>query len=372
MNMIDGSPAAAGARFRGLTVIAKVRESSSITSFHLEPVDPASWQDFEPGQFLVFRIPNSDKGRDVPRTYSVSSARGRPGRYRITVKREPALGSERPVGLASGYLHDDIQVGDVLMAQGPRGEFVLDRASPRPVVLLSGGVGLTPLVSMLHDLAQGSDQRVHFIHACDNGDVHALRDEVLELASSRPGISAHFVYRTPTREDRANTRFHHEGLVTKSLLQTVLCLDDYDVYLCGPSPFMQAVFGLLRELGVPKSRIAYEFFGPAAVLDTDAKPAIAIPPPASMSVRSGEGPLVEFRRSGISAMWDAKSQSLLSFAEEQGLSPAFSCRAGICGTCISSLIAGSVTYIEEPLDEVAQGRVLLCCSRPQGSVVVDL
>jgi ferredoxin-NADP reductase/ferredoxin len=294
------------------------------------------------------------------------------GKYRITVKREPASAPGLPAGLGSNYLHDYVEVGDVLMAQGPRGDFKLDCASPRPVVLLSGGVGLTPLVSMLHSLTQGSVRRVHAIHACENGDVHALRDEVLDLAKSRHGISAHFIYRAPTDQDRIAALFHSEGIVTKELLQQLLCLDDYDFYLCGPPPFMKAVYALLRDLGVSRARIKYEFFGPATVLEPDCKPAGDVVAPAALPLHLDGAAIVEFRRSGITAVWDASCDSLLSFAENQGLSPAFSCRSGICSTCKSTLISGSVTYFEEPLDEVPEGSVLLCCSKPHGPVVLDI
>lgn len=353
--------------FRELRVVAKVRESSTITSFHLAPLEPGGWRDFRPGQFLVFRLPGAGGGT-VLRNYSVSCGPGTAGHYRITVKREAAPEAGLPDGVGSCHLHDLVEAGDVLIAEGPRGDFVLDEASRRPVVLLSGGVGLTPLVAMLHALA-GGDRRVHFIHACDSGDVHALQDEVQGLAALRPGIDVHFCYRFPTERDRASGRFHSEGVVSRELLQKLLPLDDYDFYLCGPPAFMKAVYTTLRGLGVPEHRIAYEFFGPATVLEPEplAPAPVAEPPPAAQG-----GMTVEFRKSGLKAVWDGNVPSLLDFAEEQGLSPEFSCRAGICGTCRTSLVSGEVTYIEEPLPELADGEVLLCCSRPKGPVVLDL
>ncbi|WP_395676220.1 2Fe-2S iron-sulfur cluster-binding protein [Inquilinus sp.] len=351
--------------FRALRVVARQRESSIITSFHLEPVDPEGWCDFEPGQFLVFRIPTGNG--DVLRNYSVSSSPAQRGRYRITVKRETGPGM--PDGLGSCFLHDRIRVGDLLTAQGPRGGFVLDRDSRRPVVLLSGGVGLTPLVSMLNALAE-TDRRVVFVHACDNGDVHALGEEVAAIAASRPGITAHVTYRFPTEADRVAGRHHGEGMVTRELLQRLLPLDDYEFYLCGPAPFMTVVYGILRGLGVPAPRIAYEFFGPATLLEAPA-PGTDEPIAQSPSPDTGAA-TVEFRRSRITAAWDPGTESLLAFAESQGLAPDFSCRAGICGTCSSRLIAGEVDYVEEPLDEPEPGEVLLCCSVPRGPVVLDL
>lgn len=371
MNAHTAPVSARRSGFRELKVVAKVRESAIITSFHLEPVEAEGWRPFEPGQFLVFRIPVQGGNDFVLRNYSVSCSPQRQGSYRITVKREAAPRADVPDGVSSCYLHDHIEIGDVLMAEGPRGDFVFDRDSARPVVLLSGGVGLTPLVSMLHALA-GTERKVFFIHACDNGHVHALRDEVEALAAARPGMTAHFCYRFPTGADRAAGSYHSEGMVTRELLQQLLPLDDYDFYLCGPSPFMHAVHGMLRGLGVPRQRIAYEFFGPATLLETPAEPApVQAPPLAPVAVPS-RTMTVEFRKSGRTAIWNATAESLLAFAEDQGLSPDFSCRAGICGTCKSHLVAGEVDYFEEPLDELAPGEVLLCCSKPKGSLVLDL
>ncbi|HEX4765165.1 MAG TPA: FAD-binding oxidoreductase, partial [Lichenihabitans sp.] len=309
--MSDTTQAAgASAGFRRFRVIGKTPESRTITSFHLEPVDPGAWRPFEPGQFLAFKIPVSDERGHVIRTYSVSSPPSTTGTYRITVKRETAPHSEVPHGLGSVHLHDTIAVGDTIIAEGPRGDFMLDSTSQRPVVLLSGGVGLTPLVSMLHTLASESDRKVYFIHACDSGDVHALGDEVRAAAVSRRGIVTQIVYRFPTTRDLADKRHDRDGIVTRGLLQDVLPLDDYDVYMCGPPPFMKALYPVLRSLGVPKHRIAFEFFGPATVLEADAEAPVetiaAQPEPAAGSGPgvAASGMVVTFRKSGKQAAWN--------------------------------------------------------------------
>ncbi len=381
-----------GGGFRGLKVVDKVRESRIITSFHLQPVDADGWRPFEAGQFLVLRIPEDGDRRAVPRSYSVSSAPGRQGHYRITLKREAAPGPGVPDGVGSCWLHDRIKVGDVLQASGPRGEFFLNRASPRPVVLLSGGVGLTPLVSMLHALKTQTHRPVQFIHACDNGEVHALRDEVAFLARQRPGVGVHYCYRFPTEHDRATAAHQSEGVLTADLLARLLP-QEADVYMCGPPPFMKAVYGILRGRGVPKERIAYEFFGPASVLETDVAAAdtqrhvltvpvdipslrdlsSATPPPPADTPRAAETAVtVEFRRSGRKLAWDATAPSLLEFAEAIGIAPEFQCRAGVCSTCRTRLISGAVAYTEEPLDPPGPEHALICCSKPKGSVVLDL
>ncbi|MFM9941198.1 MAG: 2Fe-2S iron-sulfur cluster-binding protein [Hyphomicrobiaceae bacterium] len=378
--------------FRPLRVIDKVRESRIITSFHLRPVDPATWRPFEAGQFLVLRVPPQQPGqRPVPRSYSVSSSPAREGHYRITIKREAAPSPDVPQGIGSCWLHDRINIGDLIEAAGPRGEFHLDGQSPRPVVLLSGGVGLTPLVSMLHALKSAPHRPVHFIHACDNGEVHALRDEVLYVAGSRPGVQVHFCYRFPTDADRASRWHHSEGVITADLLARLLPVADLDYYMCGPPPFMKAVYGLLRQAGVPKARIAYEFFGPATVLEEDVERSIAtvvprvvlpplVEPPTRVLPSAQERPspapvapiTVTFQRAGRSATWSVEQHSLLDFAEAQGFSPDFSCRSGVCGTCKTRLIAGAVEYFTEPLDPVEPGHALICCARPKGPVILDL
>lgn len=365
--------------FRRLKVIDRVRESRTITSFHLQPVD-TQWQAFEPGQFLVFKIPAATDRGYVLRNYSVSSSPGRTGTYRITVKREAAPRDGVPDGLSSCHLHDHIGVGDELLAEGPRGEFKLDRTSSRPVVLLSGGVGLTPLVSMFHALATQTGRRVYFIHACDNGEVLALADEVRGLAALRPGLALHTCYRFPTVADIADRRHDSEGVITAEVLQRVLALDDYDVYLCGPPPFMQGVYRALRALGVPRHRIAYEFFGPATVLEADcgsdaisasATPSAKTAAPSAQTTGAAKTMTVEFRKSGRSVVWE-ESVSLLDFAEQHGLSPEFSCRAGVCGSCKAVLLQGEVAYFQEPLDAPEAGSVLICSCKPTRSIVLDL
>jgi ferredoxin-NADP reductase len=358
--------------FRDLRVVAKITESSLITSFHLEAADGSELPPFRPGQFLVLKIPSGDPEGYVLRNYSLSGSPEERSRYRITVKRESAAGPSLPAGLGSGYLHDSVGVGDVVAVKGPRGEFVLEESSDRPVVMLSGGVGLTPMVSMLSALVQRSGRRGYFLHACENGDVHALRDEVNNLVGQRENLMAHYCYRRPTDQDRAARRFDSEGFLTQQLLQGLLPLDDYDFYLCGPPPFMGAMYQTLRGLGVAKARIAYEFFGPATVLDVEDKAKPVTPTPDAAPASAVGAMTIEFRKSGIVAQWDDKAQSLLAFAEEQGLQPDFSCRAGICGTCISRVISGEVTHFEEPLEDLATGELLLCCSRPKSAIVLDL
>ena len=207
--------------FRRFRVARKLRESSVITSFHLVPETGEIWP-YRPGQYLTLRIPGPQG--PVLRTYSLSMADGDPGFHRISVKREDK-------GIGSGWLHDSVAEGDVIEAAAPRGSFVLDEDSSRPVLLLAGGVGLTPLLAMLHRLAP-SGRKVWFLHAVENGEVQALRDEAASLAAASDGrIVVKSILRSPTAADRGHGRVDAEGVIDKPLLQSLLPIDDYDVYL---------------------------------------------------------------------------------------------------------------------------------------------
>lgn len=359
-------------RFRPFKVIGKKAENRLISSFLLEPLDASDWKPFMPGQFLVLRLPAADGGH-ILRHYSISSDPVVEGCYRISVKREEAPRAGLPDGLGSCHLHRNVEVGAILDVGGPHGAFRLDQASRRPLVLLSGGVGVTPLLSMLHGASRDPDRAIFFIHACLDGSVHAFPDEVRQAAARRDGIHIHTIYERPRLEDRG--QYQAEGLVDRALLQTLLPLDNYDFYLCGPSPFMQAVYALLRDLGVGRDRIAYEFFGPSALLEPAAMPAPA-PTPSVPPSAPGNDPMaartVSFARSGHVAPWTGEAGSLLELAEMQGLRPDFSCRAGICGACSARLLSGEVDYSEEPLNPPAAGRILLCCSQPRGAIAIDL
>lgn len=362
-------------RHRKFRIVAKTRENALITSFLLEPKEADGWQAFTAGQFLTLQIPASEAPGHVLRNYTVSSSPSQAGTYRITVKREHGNSGSVQVGKGSGWLHEVAQEGDELTIAGPAGNFRLDMASPKAVLLLSGGVGLTPLVSMLHVLAHESDRPVYFVHACEHGGVHALESEVRALAQVRPGIHVKYFYRHPTDDDRKTGAFHFEGMITRQSLQSFLPLDDYEVYLCGPTPFMEAMYATLKGLGVPENSISYEFFGPGGRLGVSGQPQLSTPaaPVTPLEPESArEGFAITLLKSNTSLVWDEAQESLLSFLEDKGFNPEFSCRAGICGSCKSRLAEGSVEYFEDPLDDVADGEVLLCCARPTGPIVLDL
>lgn len=249
--------------FRGFIVDKKTVESDVITSFYLKPEDKGEIADFRPGQYISIKLEIDGEAYTHIRQYSLSDAPGK-DYYRISVKRE--AGTPNPDGMVSNYLHDSVEEGDIVKISAPAGDFVLDIDKKTPVVLLSGGVGLTPMMSMLKTVVEMQPERkVTFVHAAANGKVHALRDEVEELAQLQ-NVASYFFYDSPTEEDRKNNRFDVEGYITREWLEKNIPTKEADFYFCGPVPFMKAINRFLKELGVSEEQIHFEFFGPKASL----------------------------------------------------------------------------------------------------------
>ncbi|MDQ0413099.1 NO-inducible flavohemoprotein [Mesobacillus stamsii] len=250
--------------FRPFIVANRVEESEVITSFYLKPVDGKALASFKPGQYISIKLEIEGEEFTHIRQYSLSDAPGK-DYYRISVKKE--AGIETPDGKVSNYLHNSVEEGEVLQISAPAGDFFLDTERDTPVVLLSGGVGLTPMVSMLNTVAElNPEKEVTFIHAALNGKVHALKEEVAATAAKAKVNSVVF-YDQPTEEDRQSNSFDVEGYITKKWLKENIDLDQADFYFCGPVPFMKAVNSSLKALGVTEDRIHFEFFGPMASLE---------------------------------------------------------------------------------------------------------
>jgi nitric oxide dioxygenase len=238
---------------RAFVVAHKVRESDEITSFHFVPADGAQVFIHEPGQYIGLRVLVGDQ--DMRRNYSLSAASDERG-YRISVKRVPG-------GAVSNHLHDNVDVGDTVELFPPSGHFVLEH-NERALVLISGGVGITPTLAMLQ-AALATDRPIHFIHSARHGGVHAFRDAIDELAARHPNLRRYYCYETAREGDPSP---HATGFLDKDLLAAWLPpVDAMDAYYLGPKPFMKAVRRALRDLGVPDERAKFEFFGPASSLD---------------------------------------------------------------------------------------------------------
>ena len=357
--------------FRTFAVDRKVPESETITSFYLAPQDGEPLPGFLPGQFLTFRLQVPGHPRPVLRTYSLSDSPNHPEYYRVSIKRltPPAVPPDLPAGLASSYFHDQVGPGSELCVKSPRGKFHLDPTDDTPVVLLSGGVGLTPTISMLNAIVEsGSPRAVWFVHGTRNDREHAMGQHVRRLAAENENVHVHVSYSEPLPDDADGRDYDSRGRIDIGLLKRLLPPAAYDFYLCGPPPFMKSLYNGLLEWGVAESRIYYEFFGPVTALKEGVVEARR---PDEDAAAAGEL-TVRFARSGIAAQWDPSAESILALAEEQGLRPDFSCRTGICHTCISKLIEGDVTYVTEPLDRPDPGCVLICCSVPRTHVVIDV
>lgn len=355
-------PKAQSSRWSGLRAfkcVEKTRDSSVITSFHLQPIDGASLPDFVPGQHVAIEVEDPAAAQPWRRVYSISN---RPGAdtLRISVKRE----AEHEAG--SAFLHDHIGVGDVINLRRPTGSFKLDLASRRPLVLLSAGVGLTPMVSMLdHLVATGSERRVWFIHGATCGDHHAMREHVRGLEASHRNLEVHIAYSRPSEDDVRARLFDTHGRISVDLLKRLLPWDDYDFYVCGPTDFMQSVIDGLVAHSVPPGRIYWEAFA------TD-KPTIVTGSAATPMAGAEADAVVQFQRSGKIVTWESRFSSLLNLAEAAGISAPSSCRSGECFSCMTRIVSGEVRY-HEPLEEMPEdGTALICCALPVGDVTLDL
>ena len=343
--------------------VAQIRkESESVTSFTLTPVDGQALAIAQPGQFIVLRLRLDPQKPAVLRSYSLSDLPGS-DHFRISVKSETN-------GIGSSFLCNHAREGDVLDVSAPRGTFSL-RAGDGPAVLLSAGVGATPVLAMLHALAAERSQRpVWWIYGTRNRAEHPFAEESRSLLKKLPGARSYIVYSRPAATDRLTVDYDAAGHVDAALLERIGVPRNGDFYLCGPSSFLQSMREGLGKWGAAPENVHMEIFG---VLDS-ITPGMAqvthtphLPPGTP-----GAGPSVSFARSGITAAWDPKFASLLELAEACDVPVRWSCRTGVCHTCMTGLIGGSVAYRPEPLEKPASGNVLVCCSQPEADVVVDL
>jgi MOSC domain-containing protein YiiM/ferredoxin-NADP reductase len=349
--------------FRPLQVSRLDRECVDVISLTLQPTDGSKLTTALPGQFVVLRLRPSTDGPPLFRSYSLSGAPS-DQHYRISVKVEPD-------GVAGNYLNSNVRTGDVLDVSEPRGSFLL-RPGDGPVVLLSGGIGATPTLAMLHALAESATPRtVWWLHSARDGKSHSFGVEVRALLALLSHGRSQIWYSRPAADDRQGRDYDLSGHLDMKVLDQLGVPRDGDFYICGPSSFLSDLTAGLAASGVPPDRIHSEIFagGPSLRPGMSATPR---PTPHRPAGTVGSGPLVSFARSGIAVRWRPDDQSLLELAEACDVPVRWSCRSGVCHNCESGLISGSVTYQPVPLDPPAQGNVLICCSRPDGDVVIDI
>ncbi len=352
--------------FRKMRVATINKESDSVTSFILSPIDGQPLPLFQAGQFVVLRLqvdPDPDPGKPaILRSYSLSDLPA-VDHFRISVKAELN-------GIGSSFLCNRAREGDVLDVSAPRGNFTL-QPSQSPVVLLSTGVGATPVMSMLHALAAEKSQReVWWIYGARNGIEHPFAEESRSLLKQLSRGRGYIVYSRPAASDRVGADFDAPGHIDTALLERIGVSQGSDFYLCGPTSFLQNMRDGLGNWGVLAENVHTEIFGALEAITPGMAQVVHTPhlpqgPP-------GSGPPVSFARSGITAAWDPKFASLLELAEARDVPVRWSCRVGVCHTCMTGLIDGSVTYNPEPLERPAPGNVLVCCSQPNAGVTLGL
>jgi ferredoxin-NADP reductase/MOSC domain-containing protein YiiM len=360
----SSAPPPAWSGFRSLRVAAVQRESVDVLSFILESEDRSALPAPLPGQFLVFKLEPDKGSAPIMRSYSMSGPQSA-GTYRISVKRADGAGSH--------YLHDRVRGGDLLQVSAPRGSFTL-AAGDRPVVLLSAGIGVTPVLSMLHSAATtagNSAREIWWCYGARNGKEHPFAAEARNLLSGLAHGHSFIAYSKPEEADQAGKDYNALGHLNLSSLQQLGVPQTADFYLCGPAGFLADLTAALKSWDVRDSYIHSEAFG----AESSITPGIAssktrTPHPPAGGV--GTGPGVSFTRSGLTVPWDSRFASLLEFAEACDVNVRWSCRAGVCHTCESGLIDGKINYSPEPLDRPAEGNVLICCSTPLSKIELDL
>jgi ferredoxin-NADP reductase/MOSC domain-containing protein YiiM len=348
--------------FKQIRVSDIRKESDSVTSFVLVPMEGQDLPIPQPGQFIVLRLQVDPDKPPILRSYSLSDLPAN-DHFRISVKREVNW-------IGSSFLCTRVRVGDVMEVSAPRGSFTM-RPGENPVVLLSAGVGATPVIAMLHALAAGRSRRqVWWIYAARNRASHPFAEESRSLLQQLPNGRSSVLYSRPAATDRVGTEFDAPGHIDVALLEKLHIPRNSDFYLCGPPSFLQNMREGLRNWGVPSQNVYTEIFGGlegitpgmARVRHT---PHLPQGPP-------GSGPSVSFARSGITVSWDRTFASLLELAEACDVPVRWSCRTGVCHTCMTGLIGGSITYQPEPLESPSPGNVLVCCSQPDADVILDV
>lgn len=361
--------------YRAFVVDRREAESDTVMSFYLMPQDGGEVPAHRPGQSLGFALDVPGRMTPVIRNYTISDSAKGAGHYRLSIKREPAPADQPdlPPGVSSNFFHDHVDVGSVLQVRAPSGEFALRPEGKGPVVLLSGGVGCTPMIAMLNAIVDsGSTRDVWFVHGVRNGREHAFAEHVREIAAAHDNIHAHVCYSRPDADDALGADYDTQGHVTADLLRELLPDTSPQFFLCGSTPFMKSLYNGLVDWGVDEFQIVYEFFGNACELRETPKPtpkqaaaALGVDPDTSFQV--------EFRQSGVTAPWTPGDGTILDLAEAHGVDPDFVCRSGMCHSCLSIVLEGDYEYTHDGVvTPMGEDEVLICSARPKSDLVIDV
>ena len=363
VGLTETSPPPAWPGFRTLAVTGISRESQTVISVHLADPGGEDVPAALPGQFLTLRLHPDPAKQPLLRSYSLSGPPGAGG-YRISVKRENH-------GAGSEFLHTRVRAGDLLEAAAPRGTFTL-RPGQTPVLLISAGVGATPVLAMLHALAAAQSTRdIWWLHGARSRADEPFAAESQALLAGLPSAHRYVCYSSPGPDDVQGRDYQTAGRLSAPVLAALDLPADAEAYLCGPPAFMADISAALAAAGIQAARIRTEVFGAGPALTPGIAPAAARRPhpPAG---QPGVGPQVSFARSDLSARWDTGYASLLEFAEACDVPVRWSCRTGVCHTCETTVISGKVSYAPAPVDDPADGSTLICCAQPREDLVLDL
>ncbi len=361
------SPTNAGSwqGFRQFRVDRIETEAHQIRSVYLIPEDGKPIAHFKPGQYLTFRFQIPGYAKPVVRCYSLSNGPSQ-SYYRITVKEVPAP-RERPelgVGLASHYINRELRVGQQVDVKAPAGNFCLREDSEKPVVLLAGGIGITPMISMIERLISLSSNRlVLLVYGVNQGNDHAFKSYLAAVSKHQANFHVLTCYSQPGVPDRLGVDHLFVGRVSVDLLTSVLPNLDCDFYLCGPPSFMKSIYDGLLNRGADKNNISYEAFGPASIGSTELAAASAMAERIKFPIK--------FSKSEVMANWDGSHPSLLEFAKTNDVVIDSGCRAGSCGSCCTAILSGSVEYPAGQTPNCPKGHCLMCLARPQGPLELD-
>lgn len=350
---------------RKFTVARKVEECEDVNAFYLKPHDGRPLPVFKPGQYLTFQLDLPGRDKPLIRCYSLSDSPK--DYYRVTIKKEkaPPDKSGVPPGAGSSYFTDVVQAGDILNVKAPAGHFFLDMAKINPVVLIAGGVGITPMLCMANAIAAcGSKREAWFFFGVRNRREHIHKAELEKLAGENENIHLHVCYSKPGEQDVKGRDYHHEGRVGIELLKELLPSNNFEYYLCGNGAFMKSITDGLEAWGVPDKDVHFEAFGPATVK----KKAVA---PTVEETTHLAKINVTFGRSGNTFRWEPSAENLLEFARSQGVKIDSGCCAGSCGSCAVAIKSGKVSYLKTPDAPPEAGTCLTCVCRPKSDLVLD-
>jgi len=352
----------AWAGFRPFILRERVREGDDVASFHLVPEDGKSLSSYLPGQYLTVRVAIPGLERPVVRSYSLSDA-SRSDYYRLTIKRIASRSEDSVAvsGLVSTYFHDGLVVGDRIEAKAPSGTFTIDVAQhDRPVVLIGGGIGLTPLISMINSIvAADSPREVWLLYGVRSARDYIMRTHLEAIASAHQNIHLHIFYSRPSHEIKGPGI--HSGRIDLGAMQRLISSNAYDFFVCGPPSMMASVTRDLETWGVPPDRVHTEAFGPVAVKQSV----------RGRGTQPDCGIEVTFARSAVTALWSRCESPLLELAEDRSVAIDFGCRAGSCGTCVTRLLSGTVRYLRQPNAPLQDGEILPCIAVPTEPLSLD-